>query len=291
MKSKIQNYVTIAYLPDRPLPSFKGLKRPQSMYNQSEYAGTLSLASESSSTSRSQESTPLRKPNSFVLPKKNYDFDRFASESLASTSDLEPRTPPLAPSQSITNSIDGGAGGSQFFLDQEPAVDTLTAKLPTLLTNPSLDFAASSNSNNNHNLIQRKRSYDIQSSYGGQVHHNQGNMLGGVNYEARRNSSTHRLHHQPSAIEAPIRKVINFITMALEKSNKDFVKQNLENALDILKSTELYNPSMVLDSTSDMHTSDLVSGLMSVSIISFYLLRSFNLIKIYRMDFRESFKR
>ncbi len=64
-------------------------------------------------------------------------------------------------------------------------------------------------------------------------------------------------------IEAPIRKVINIISLAYEKSQNDAVKNNLDKALDILKSTELYSPSLI---DYDKHTSDLVSGLMSVSL-------------------------
>lgn len=47
---------------------------------------------------------------------------------------------------------------------------------------------------------------------------------------------------------------------AQERTNIDIVRESLEKALDILKSTELYNPNLF---ENDMHTSDLVSGLMS----------------------------
>lgn len=67
-----------------------------------------------------------------------------------------------------------------------------------------------------------------------------------------------RVHQQ--SIEAPIRKVINIISLAHESSKTEIVRQNLDKALDILRSTELYNP-LLLD--GDKHTSDLVSGLMS----------------------------
>ena len=56
-------------------------------------------------------------------------------------------------------------------------------------------------------------------------------------------------------------KVINIISLAQENSVTDVVKQNLEKALEILRSTELYNPALI---ENDKHTSDLVSGLMSV---------------------------
>jgi hypothetical protein len=66
----------------------------------------------------------------------------------------------------------------------------------------------------------------------------------------------------PHTVEAPIRKLINIICMAQETSTNEAVKQNLDKALDMLKSAELYNPSLI---ENDKHTNDLVSGLMSVS--------------------------
>lgn len=84
--------------------------------------------------------------------------------------------------------------------------------------------------------------------------------------QQHRRHSTTRSTNQPSAIEAPIRKVINIITIAHEQSRNEFVKQNLDKALDILKSTELYNPQ--LKDKNDKHTSDLVSGLMSNGLLS-----------------------
>lgn len=89
----------------------------------------------------------------------------------------------------------------------------------------------------------RKRSYDIQST---------------TNEFSSRRHSMAKVHQQ--SIEAPIRKVINIISLAHESSKTEIVKQNLDKALDILRSTELYNP-LLLD--GDKHTSDLVSGLMS----------------------------
>ena len=57
-------------------------------------------------------------------------------------------------------------------------------------------------------------------------------------------------------------KVINIITLAHNKSTKDIVKENLDKALNILRSTELYNPSNL---ENDKQTNDLVNGLMTVS--------------------------
>ena len=95
-------------------------------------------------------------------------------------------------------------------------------------------------------MSQRKRSYDVRST-----------PFEGISLPPRRHSTT-RFH--PQTIEAPIRKVINIIAAANEKSTTEAVRLNLEKALDILKSTELYNPSLL---ENDKHTSDLVSGLMS----------------------------
>ena len=107
-------------------------------------------------------------------------------------------------------------------------------------------------------MLQRKRSYDLQSTtYGDQL--------------PRRHSTARNLNHQP--VEAPIRKVINIICLAHEKSNTDAVKKNLDKALDILRSTELYNPSYL---NNDKHTSDLVSGLMSVSYFIFFFTQKIN---------------
>lgn len=130
------------------------------------------------------------------------------------------------------------------------------------------------NMNNHSNIVQRKRSYDVHPSQPETV--------------PRRHSMA-KVHQQ--TIEAPIRKVlntnrqkfsylnfyfkitlfvvynykvINIICLAQENSGvTDVVKQNLEKALDILRSTELYNPALI---ENDKHTSDLVSGLMSVII-------------------------
>ena len=124
----------------------------------------------------------------------------------------------------------------------------------------------------NSNLIQRKRSYDVQSN----------------NLDAlpRRHSAA-RVHGQN--FDPPIRKVINIICLAHEKSTTDIVRQNLDKALEILRSTELYSPA-ILD--NDKHTNDFVSGLMSVSLIRIVKIRSpLNYSKLYntfqRMDFRE----
>ena len=97
----------------------------------------------------------------------------------------------------------------------------------------------------NKNIAQRKRSYEVQP----------------INSNEGRRHSMARFNSQN--VEAPIRRVINILCLAHEKSNTDIVKLNLDMALDILRTTELYSPSLV---ENDKHTSDLVSGLMSVSI-------------------------
>lgn len=55
--------------------------------------------------------------------------------------------------------------------------------------------------------------------------------------------------------------MINIILQAQERATNDLVKQNLDHAIDILRSTELYNPITLHD--NDKHTSALVTGLMS----------------------------
>lgn len=127
-------------------------------------------------------------------------------------------------------------------------------------------------------ISQRKRSYDV---------HPSGHVFETNTVLPRRHSMA-KVHQQ--SIEAPIRKVnprniliesslflnlrifvfkvINIICLAQENSGTDVVRQNLEKALEILRSTELYNPSLI---ENDKHTSDLVSGLMSViNIYNFF---------------------
>ncbi|RNA41368.1 high affinity cAMP-specific and IBMX-insensitive 3 -5 -cyclic phosphodiesterase 8A isoform X1 [Brachionus plicatilis] len=134
-------------------------------------------------------------------------------------------------SHTATSSIDDGT-----ISDNEKQTDTsndLTRSSPEF--NPQLSTSSSNQF--------RKRSYDIQST--------------GNEFPSRRHSMA-KVHQQ--SIEAPIRKVINIISLAHESSKTELVRQNLDKALDILRSTELYNP-LLLD--GDKHTSDLVSGLMS----------------------------
>ena len=94
-------------------------------------------------------------------------------------------------------------------------------------------------------MFERKRSYEV-------------NSQDGKNMMPRRFSTARVFQH--SSVEAPIRKVINMICMAHENSTTDAVRSSLDRALDILRSTELYSPSVA---NKDKHTTDLVSGLMS----------------------------
>lgn len=114
----------------------------------------------------------------------------------------------------------------------------------------------------NNNLIQRKRSYDVQSN--------------NIDALPRRHSAA-RVHVQN--FEPPIRKVINIICLAHEKSTTEIVRQNLDKALEILRSTELYNPAIL---ENDKHTNDFVSGLMSVSLsLSIKFRLSLNYSKLF----------
>jgi hypothetical protein len=233
---------------------------------------------------KNSDATPIKKITSFTLPKKGYfDFDRFATVSLTSTSELEPRTPPLAPMQSITNSIDD----SSLFIDDIQDNNnnnnnnntSSSAAVKGII--PDL-FPSTSPSNNSY--IHRKRSYEIHSGSGVSgvptSGSSGGNTLSAGIYEphlsmgsghssnlslTRRHSSTQRVQQHQQSTEPPIRKVINLIIQAQETANKEGVKRNLDLALDILKTAELYNPSTLVD--NDSHTSDLVTGLMSVSDI------------------------
>ncbi|CAN8011497.1 unnamed protein product, partial [Ixodes pacificus] len=67
-------------------------------------------------------------------------------------------------------------------------------------------------------------------------------------------------------IEAPITKVINML-VATQENSPVFVVQALDRVLEILRSTELYNPQLGVGQgkSEDQMTSDLVSGLITVS--------------------------
>ncbi|XP_071497226.1 high affinity cAMP-specific and IBMX-insensitive 3',5'-cyclic phosphodiesterase 8B-like [Diadema antillarum] len=73
-----------------------------------------------------------------------------------------------------------------------------------------------------------------------------------------RRQSVARIHSM--TIEAPITKVINIINTAQENSPSTVV-QALDRVLDILRSSELYNPVQVKE--DDQITTDLVGGLMA----------------------------
>uniref|UniRef100_A0A8I5ZLP7 Phosphodiesterase n=1 Tax=Rattus norvegicus TaxID=10116 RepID=A0A8I5ZLP7_RAT len=78
----------------------------------------------------------------------------------------------------------------------------------------------------------------------------------------RRHSSLARIHSM--MIEAPITKVINILSAAQENSPVS-VTEALNHVLDILRTTELYSPQF--NTEDDPHATDLVGGLMSVSLI------------------------
>ncbi|XP_042144853.1 high affinity cAMP-specific and IBMX-insensitive 3',5'-cyclic phosphodiesterase 8B [Ixodes scapularis] len=65
-------------------------------------------------------------------------------------------------------------------------------------------------------------------------------------------------------IEAPITKVINML-VATQENSPVFVVQALDRVLEILRSTELYNPQLGVGQgkSEDQMTSDLVSGLIT----------------------------
>ena len=100
-----------------------------------------------------------------------------------------------------------------------------------------------------HQVTQRKRSYDIKSNP----------IFDGFSFPRRHSMA--RVH--ALAVEAPITRVINILLQIQEKYDDMTVKQSIDHAIAILRSTELYTPITLLD--NDRHTSALVSGLMSVS--------------------------
>ncbi|KAF6078952.1 phosphodiesterase 8A [Phyllostomus discolor] len=71
-----------------------------------------------------------------------------------------------------------------------------------------------------------------------------------------------RIHSM--TIEAPITKVINIINAAQENSPTP-VTEALDRVLEILRTTELYSPQLGVKD-DDPHASDLVGGLMTVSV-------------------------
>ncbi|XP_072051313.1 high affinity cAMP-specific and IBMX-insensitive 3',5'-cyclic phosphodiesterase 8B-like [Amphiura filiformis] len=75
-----------------------------------------------------------------------------------------------------------------------------------------------------------------------------------------RRQSVARIHSM--TIEAPITKVINIINAAQENSPLTVV-QALDRVLEILRSSELYNPQNTQVKEEDQMTNDLVGGLMT----------------------------
>ncbi len=85
------------------------------------------------------------------------------------------------------------------------------------------------------------------------------------NGASARRQSVARIHSM--TIEAPITKVINIINAAQENSPITVV-QALDRVLEILRSSELYNPQLTSQQVKeeDQMTTDLVGGLMTVSL-------------------------
>lgn len=270
--NKIQNYVTITNLSDKALIQSRS----------SHPSGSSSV-----STSVATSAVSIKKIPSFSLSKKSFDFERFAtltlqpsvtsqtttalqSQSIANNAQLSSQTPTIDENENDAPAASPTTGPTRHHNHHPPSPTTLFNLSPSLSDSTvagRISFAADDKSYNDEtNLneakslsspfehapypkshLQRKLSYDLQSTT-----YN--------NSDFPRRHSTARNVSTQSSMEAPIRKLINFICTAHEKSNTDAVKRNLEKALDILRSTELYNPSL---KNNDKHTSDLVSGLMS----------------------------
>ncbi|KAB7501368.1 High affinity cAMP-specific and IBMX-insensitive 3',5'-cyclic phosphodiesterase 8B [Armadillidium nasatum] len=82
-----------------------------------------------------------------------------------------------------------------------------------------------------------------------------------------RRQSVAKLHNY--MLEAPITRVVSIITAA-QDSSPAYIAQALEKVLEILRSTELYNPQPILDShtksvTTDPVATDLLGALLSHS--------------------------
>ncbi|XP_076475776.1 phosphodiesterase 8 isoform X5 [Bombus vancouverensis nearcticus] len=77
--------------------------------------------------------------------------------------------------------------------------------------------------------------------------------------EGRRRSSAHKLHSLQ--LDAPITKVISLLSNAITESTTPDTAAQIEKAIDILKTTELYVPSLRED--TDPVTTDLVGALLA----------------------------
>lgn len=104
----------------------------------------------------------------------------------------------------------------------------------------------------------RKGSYDVKS-------------LASESGQSIRRQSLAKLNSLP--IEAPITKIITLLYAAHEQSSGS-VQQQLEKVVDILRSTELYSPQLKENRIrpDDPITTDLISALLSVCLISYYYL-------------------
>lgn len=234
-------------------------------------------ANSASQTESNMASSKGAKLNTVNLANKSYDFDHLASDLLQSSESAnEPLESTTSNNQTTVASRHWPSSGVSTTTTTHSVSFNLEEKsdsqneLTTLVNATSNMKSMSVDFTNAPSAIManRKRSYDVHhSSYSHTVPTNSSSFTSELaNAQQHRRHSTTRSTNQPSAIEAPIRKVINIITIAHEQSRNEFVKQNLDKALDILKSTELYNPQ--LKDKNDKHTSDLVSGLMSNGLLS-----------------------
>ena len=247
---------------------FNTFKLKKSISNNNE----KSLEENLSPEQQQQQQQATKKLSSFNLPsKRSYDFNKFAynsvfanqentikdqtKETMKKTTSYSSSTPTNTnPHPSLSSTVNIPSYSNSITDDNTSLAYTDDEKLLSsnqlILLDNQMELARSfpefqdSNPLINKNFAQRKRSYEVQS----------------INTNEGRRHSMARFNSQN--VEAPIRRVINILCLAHEKSNTDIVRLNLDKALDILRTTELYNPSLV---ENDKHTSDLVSGLMSVS--------------------------
>lgn len=199
------------------------------------------IRSSTSTSGGSVETT--RKVTSFVMPKRSYDFDKFADETTAK------RLAGAKSALSEPNFNLDPIGNEESTTGQQTGESTTAGQV----SRSQADIKATTDMSSSAGSTQRKRSYDIHPPASGH-----GATETAINLPRRHSMA--KVHQQ--GVEAPIRKVINIICLAQENSGTDLVRKDLEKALEILRSTELYNPALI---ENDKHTSDLVSGLMSVS--------------------------
>ncbi|XP_014206256.1 high affinity cAMP-specific and IBMX-insensitive 3',5'-cyclic phosphodiesterase 8-like isoform X2 [Copidosoma floridanum] len=110
----------------------------------------------------------------------------------------------------------------------------------------------------------------------GSAHSSRSFDVGSVNSDLQRRCSIAKLHNLP--IEAPITKVITLLTSAMMDAALPEVVNQINKAIEILKTTELFAPYVKEsgDLTNDPITSDLIGALISAPLYARDSRRSSN---------------